>query len=141
MDTLLERFTRYARIDTQAVEGATGYPSSARQLELCRLLARECQEIGLADVAMNDFGIVTATVPASTGCRAPAIAWFAHVDTSPEFTAENVKPIVHPNYDGRDLVLPGDSSRVLRAAENPAVTKLIGRTIITTDGTTLLGAD
>jgi tripeptide aminopeptidase len=141
MNTLLERFTRYARIDTQAVEGTTGYPSSAKQLELCRMLARECQEIGLADVAMNDFGIVTATVPASTGCRAPAIAWFAHVDTSPEFTAENVKPIVHPNYDGRDLVLPGDSSRVLRAAENPALTKLIGRTIITTDGTTLLGAD
>jgi tripeptide aminopeptidase len=141
MNTLLERFTRYARIDTQAVEGATGYPSSAKQLELCRMLARECQEIGLADVAMNDFGIVTATVPASTACRAPAIAWFAHVDTSPEFTAENVKPIVHPNYDGRDLVLPGDSSRVLRAAENPALTKLIGRTIITTDGTTLLGAD
>jgi tripeptide aminopeptidase len=141
MNTLLERFTRYARIDTQAVEGATGYPSSAKQLELCRLLARECQEIGLADVAMNDFGIVTATVPASTGCRAPSIAWFAHVDTSPEFTAENVKPIVHPNYDGRDLVLPGDPSRVLRTAENPALTKLIGRTIITTDGTTLLGAD
>jgi len=141
MDTLLERFIRYARIDTQAVEGATGYPSSAKQLELCRMLARECQEIGLADVAMNDFGIVTATVPASTGCRAPAIAWFAHVDTSPEFTAENVKPIVHLNYDGRDLVLPGDSSRVLRTAENPALTKLIGRTIITTDGTTLLGAD
>ncbi len=70
MNTLLERFTRYARIDTQAVEGATGYPSSAKQLELCRMLARECQEIGLADVAMNDFGIVTATVPASTGCRA-----------------------------------------------------------------------
>jgi tripeptide aminopeptidase len=141
MDTLLERFIRYSRIDTQAVEGATGYPSSAKQLELCRMLARECQEIGLGDVAMNDFGIVTATVSASTGCRAPAIAWFAHVDTSPEFTAENVKPVVHPNYDGRDLVLPGDPSRVLRTAENPALTKLIGRTIITTDGTTLLGAD
>jgi tripeptide aminopeptidase len=141
MNTLLERFTRYASIDTQAAEGATGYPSSANQLELCRMLARECQEIGLSDVAMNDFGIVTATVPASTGCRAPAIAWFAHVDTSPEFTAENVRPVVHPNYDGRDLVLPGDSSRVLRTSENPALTKLIGRTIITTDGTTLLGAD
>jgi tripeptide aminopeptidase len=141
MNTLLERFIRYARIDTQAVEGATGYPSSVKQLELCRMLARECQEIGLADVTLSDFGIVTATLPASSGCRAPAIAWFAHVDTSPEFTAENVRPIVHSNYDGRDLVLPGDSSRVLRTAENPALIKLIGRTIITTDGTTLLGAD
>jgi tripeptide aminopeptidase len=141
MDTLLERFTRYARIDTQAVEGATGYPSSAKQLELCRMLTGECREIGLSDVAMNEFGIVTATLPASPGCAAPAIAWFAHVDTSPEFTAENVRPIVHANYDGRDLALPGDSSRVLRVAENPALKKLIGRTIITTDGTTLLGAD
>ena len=70
MDTLLERFLRYARLDTQAVEGATGYPSSAKQLELCRMLAGECREIGLADVALNDFGIVTATVPASSGCRA-----------------------------------------------------------------------
>jgi tripeptide aminopeptidase len=141
MNTLLERFTRYARVDTQAVEGTTGYPSSAKQLELCRMLAGECREIGLADVGLSDFGIVTATVPASPGCRAPAIAWFAHVDTSPEFTAENVRPVVHANYDGRDLVLPGDPSRVLRTSENPALLKLIGRTIITTDGTTLLGAD
>jgi tripeptide aminopeptidase len=141
MDTLLSRFVRYARIDTQAVEGATCYPSSAKQLELSRMLAGECREIGLADVAINDFGIVTATVPASSGCRAPGIAWFAHVDTSPEFTAENVRPIVHPNYDGRDLALPGDSSRVLCVAENPALSRLVGQTIITTDGTTLLGAD
>jgi tripeptide aminopeptidase len=141
MDTLLERFTRYARIDTQAVESATSYPSSAKQLELCRMLTGECREIGLSDVAMNEFGIVTATLPASPGCHAPAIAWFAHVDTSPEFTAEHVRPVVHANYDGSDLVLPGDRSRVLRVAENPALKKLVGRTIITTDGTTLLGAD
>jgi tripeptide aminopeptidase len=141
MDTLLARFIRYARLDTQAAEGASSYPSSAKQLELCRMLARECQEIGLADVSLSEFGIVTATVPASPGCRAPGIAWFAHVDTSPEFTAENVRPIVHEKYDGRDLVLPGDASRVLRTAENPALLKLIGRTVITTDGTTLLGAD
>lgn len=141
MDKLLERFTRYARLDTQAVEGAKSYPSSAKQLELCRMLTGECRELGLADVAMNEFGIVTATVPASPGCQAPGIAWFAHVDTSPEFTAEQVRPVVHANYDGSDLTLPGDTSRVLRVAENPALEKLIGRTIITTDGTTLLGAD
>jgi tripeptide aminopeptidase len=141
MDTLLDRFLRYARIDTQAVEGVSGYPSSAKQLELSKMLARECREIGLADVTLTEFGIVTATVPASPGCQAPGIAWFAHVDTSPEFTAENVRPVVHANYDGRDLVLPRDTRRVLRTAENPALTKLVGRTIITTDGTTLLGAD
>src|ERR1700733_2564533 len=89
---LLERFLRYARLDTQAVEGATSYPSSAKQLELCRMLVAECREIGLADVGINDFGIVTATVRASPGWRAPAIAGFAHVDTAPEFTAENVRP-------------------------------------------------
>jgi tripeptide aminopeptidase len=141
MDTLLARFLRYARLDTQAVEGATTYPSSAKQLELSRLLARECREIGLADVGLSEFGIVTATVPASPGCRAPGIAWFAHVDTSPEFTAENVQPVVYEHYDGRDLVLPGDPSRVIRTTENPALTRLVGHTIITTDGTTLLGAD
>jgi tripeptide aminopeptidase len=141
MNTLLERFIRYARVDTQAVEGAASYPSSAKQLELCRMLAGECREIGLADVGLSDFGIVTATVPASPGRRAPAIAWFAHVDTSPEFTAERVRPMVHANYDGRDLVLPGDPTRVIRTSENPALLELIGQTIITTDGTTLLGAD
>jgi tripeptide aminopeptidase len=141
MDNLLARFLRYARLDTQAVEGATTYPSSAKQLELSRLLARECREIGLADVNLSEFGIVTATVPASPGCRAPGIAWFAHVDTSPEFTAHNVQPVVHERYDGRDLVLPGDPNRVLRTAENPALCRLVGRTIITTDGKTLLGAD
>lgn len=141
MDQLLERFTRYARLDTQAVEGATSYPSSAKQLELSRMLAGECREIGLSDVSLSEFGIVTATVPASPGCKAPAIAWFAHVDTSPEFTAEDVRPVVHANYGGGDLTLPGDTSRVLRVAENPALKKLVGRTIITTDGTTLLGAD
>ncbi len=104
-------------------------------------MARECREIGLDDVTLTEFGIVTGTVPASPGCQTPGIAWFAHVDTSPEFTAENVRPVVHGNYDGRDLVLPGDTRRVLRTSENPALTKLVGRTIITTDGTTLLGAD
>src|ERR1700693_4965286 len=132
MDKLLERFVRYARIDTQAVEGAASYPSSVKQLELCRMLAGECREIGLSDVSLSEFGIVTAGLPASSGCSAPAIAWFAHVDTSPEFTAENVRPVVHSNYDGRDLVLPGDPSCVLTRAENAALGKLIGRTIITT---------
>ena len=141
MDTLLDRFVRYARLDTQASEFSTSYPSTAKQLELCGLLARECVEIGLKDVAQSEFGVVTATLPATVSHAAPGIAWFAHVDTSPEFTAENVNPIVHHNYGGEDLVLPAEPSRVIRTAENPALTKLIGGTIITADGTTLLGAD
>jgi tripeptide aminopeptidase len=141
MDTLLDRFLRYARLDTQASEFGTSYPSTAKQLELCRLLARECTEIGLKDVAINDFGIVTATVPATVNHAAPGIAWFAHVDTSPEFSAEKVTPIVHRNYGGEDIVLPAFPSRVIRTAENPALKTLIGGTVITTDGTTLLGSD
>jgi tripeptide aminopeptidase len=140
-DGLLERFVRYAKLDTQASEAAETYPSTARQLELCRMLERECVEIGLADVAMSRFGVVTATLPSTVDHAAPAIAWFAHVDTSPEFTAANVRPIVHRDYDGRDIMLPGHPQRVIRVADNPALTGLIGGTIISTDGTTLLGAD
>jgi tripeptide aminopeptidase len=141
MDTLLDRFVRYAKLDTQASEFGTSYPSTPKQLNLCRLLARECSEIGLTDVAMSDFGVVTATIPPTVKHTAPAIAWFAHVDTSPEFTAENVKPTLHRKYDGKDIVLPAEPSRMIRTAENPALKKLLGGTIITTDGTTLLGAD
>ncbi len=141
MDSLLERFLRYVRINTQSDETSTSSPSTARQLELCRLLADECRQLGLADVSLNEQGTVVATIPASPGCEAPAIAWFAHVDTSPEFTAEGVNPIVHENYDGRDIVLPGDPSRVLRVEEHPELVQRVGDTIITTDGTTLLGAD
>lgn len=141
MDTLLDRFVRYARLDTQASEFGTSYPSTAKQLDLCRLLVRECSEIGLSDVAASEFGVVTARVPSTVKHAAPGIAWFAHVDTSPEFTAENVSPIVHRNYDGRDIVLPAGPGRVIRTSENAALTRLVGGTIITADGTTLLGAD
>jgi tripeptide aminopeptidase len=141
MDTVLDRFLRYAKLDTQATEHGDSYPSTPKQLELSRLLARECDEIGLRDVALSEFGIVTVTLPATVSHRAPAVAWFAHVDTSPEFTAENVRPIVHRNYSGGDIILPGDPNRVIRTAENPALAKLVGGTIVTTDGTTLLGAD
>ena len=119
MDTLLDRFVRYAKLDTQSSEHGTSYPSTEKQLELCRMLARECEAMGLKDVSMNAFGVVTATVPATVKHTAPGIAWFADVDTSPEFSAENVNPIIHRNYGGKDLVLPGDPSRVIRVAENP----------------------
>ena len=141
MDTLLDRFLRYVRIDTQAVEQTTDYPSSRGQLELGRLLVAELRELGLRDAVQDEHGIVMATVPATTRRTAPTIAWLAHMDTSPETTGKNVKPQVHRNYDGRDIVLPGDPSKVLKAGENTDLAKLVGKTIITTDGTTLLGAD
>ncbi len=138
--TLLDRFCRYVRIHTEAVEGAPTYPSSHGQLELGRMLLAELRQIGLADAKQSEFGVVMATIPATVPGK-PAIAWIAHVDTSPETTGKNVKPIIHPNYDGKDIVLPGDPSKVIRVAESPDLLTCVGKTVITTDGTTLLGAD
>src|SRR5207253_1496640 len=111
------------------------------QFELGRLLVNELQSLGLKDAAQDSHGIVLATIPPTMARTAPPIAWIAHLDTSPETSGHNVKPIVHRSYDGSDVVLPGDPSKILRAAENPELARLKGNTIITTDGTTLLGAD
>lgn len=141
MRTLLDRFCRYVRIDTTAVENAGTYPSSPGQLELGRMLAEELRAMGVRDAAQDEHGIVVATLPATVSHPAPTIAWIAHVDTSPETTGRNVKPIVHENYQGGDIVLPGDPSKVIRVSDNPELLNLKGRTLVTTDGTTLLGAD
>src|ERR1700756_2519545 len=119
MNTLLDRFCRYVRIDTQADEKATTYPSSVGQLELGRLLVEELREMGLGDAAQDAHGIGMVTIPATASRPAPTIAWIAHVDTSPETSGHGVKPIVHRDYDGKDIVLPGDTSKVLRVADNP----------------------
>jgi tripeptide aminopeptidase len=141
MKSLLDRFCRYVRIDTQAKEGAATYPSSSGQLELGRLLRDELRALGLRDATQDQYGIVLATLPATLDRLTPTIAWIAHVDTSPETSGHEVKPVVHAKYGGGDLVLPGDASKVLRVADNPELEALKGRTIITTDGTTLLGSD
>jgi tripeptide aminopeptidase len=141
MESLLDRFCRYVRIDTQADENARTYPSSPGQLELGRLLVAELQAMGLKDAAQDEHGIVLATVPATVRQSAPTIAWIAHLDTSPETSGHGVKPVVHRSYDGRDLVLPGDPSKVIRVSDNPELATLKGATLVTTDGTTLLGAD
>jgi len=141
MDSLLDRFLRYVRLDTQSDETSSTYPSTAKQLVLSRMLADECRALGLADVSLDEFGIVMATVPATTREPSPTIALVAHVDTSPEYTAAGVNPQVVRNYDGRDLVLPGDPSKVLKASEFPELKTVVGHTLITTDGRTLLGGD
>lgn len=141
MDSLLDRFLRYVRIDTQADETSSTYPSTAKQLTLSKLLAEECRAMGLADVTCNEFGVVMATVPATVSTAVPVIAYVAHVDTSPEYSSTNVNPVVHKNYQGGDLVLPGDTSKVIRVAENPDLKNCHGHTLVTSDGTTLLGAD
>ena len=140
-ERLLERFLRYVRIDTTAVPEAGRYPSSNGQLELGRLVADELRALGLTDVEQDAHGLVWGTLPGNTPAAVDAFALCAHFDTSPETTGRNVRPQVWANYDGRDLMLPGDPSRVLKVADNPELRRCVGRTIVTTDGTTLLGAD
>jgi tripeptide aminopeptidase len=140
-ERLLERFLRYVKIDTTAREGADCYPSSPGQLDLGRLLVKELHQMGIADARQTEHGIVLATIPATIAAPVPVIAFCAHLDTSPETSGANVQPQVLRNYPGGDLVLPGNPSRVIRVADNPELERLVGRTLITTDGTTLLGAD
>lgn len=142
MDTLLDRFCRYVKVETTADEASDTYPSTPGQLELAAILKDELAALNLTDVSMSEHGIVMATIPATNGCEnAPTIAWLAHVDTSPEASGKHVKPIIHNKYDGQDITLPGDTSKVIRVAETKGLAELKGKTIITTDGTTLLGAD
>jgi tripeptide aminopeptidase len=142
MTTVLDRFLRYVRYDTQSDEQSKTYPSTERQLVLLRDLAAELRELGLADAAVDEHGYVMATIPATTAkAGVPTIGFIAHVDTSPEMPGAHVNPIVHRGYDGRDLVLPDDPTAALRLADTPALAGQIGHDIVTASGTTLLGAD
>jgi tripeptide aminopeptidase len=138
---LLERFLRYVRIDTMAQAETEVYPSSPGQMELGRLLLAELTAMGLSDARQDRHGIVLATIPSTVDYTVPTVAFCAHLDTSPETSGKNVRPQVVENYSGGDLPLPGDANQVIRAADNPELPALLGRTIITSDGTTLLGAD
>jgi len=140
MDSLLDRFLRYVKVETTAVDETEAYPSSPGQLELGKILVKELLALGLKDAKQNKHGIVLATIPGNVK-TAPTVAWLAHIDTSPEASGKNVKPVVHKKYDGKDIVLPGDKSKVIRVAETEGLKELKGKTIITSDGTTLLGAD
>ncbi len=140
METLLDRFCRYVKVETTAVEETKAVPSSKGQLVLGKMLAEELRALGLQDVGVDRYGIVMGTVPGNVR-RAPTIAWLSHVDTSPEASGKNVKPIIRKNYNGRDIVLPGDKSKVISIDETEGMAELKGKTLITADGTTLLGAD
>ncbi len=140
--SVLDRFLRYVRIDTQSAEGSTTSPSTAKQLVLLDQLVDELRELGLADAARDEFGIVFATLPAtSRKPKVPVIGFLAHVDTSPDVSGEGVTPIVHRAWDGRDIVLPDDPTSVLRAAAIPALRSQVGNDLVTASGSTLLGAD
>jgi tripeptide aminopeptidase len=136
-----ERFLRYVVIDTQSDPTSPTCPSTAKQKDLGRLLAAELQEMGLSDAHLDEHGYVYATIPANTDKKVPVICFCSHMDTSPDCSGANVKPQLVRNYQGGDIVLPGDPMQVIRAAEHPALRDLIGSDIITSDGTTLLGAD
>jgi tripeptide aminopeptidase len=139
-EDVLSRFLRYVAIDTQSDNDATAYPSTARQLDLSRLLVDELREIGLEDVELTEHGYVFATIP-GTVADAPTVGLIAHVDTSPDAPGEGVTPIVHRGYPGGPIELPGDPAQALDPAQLPALAARIGHDIVTSDGTTLLGAD
>jgi tripeptide aminopeptidase len=139
--SVLDRFLRYVQVDTRADDSSTACPSTPGQLMLQRLLAGELRELGLSDVTLDEHGYLMATIPATATREAPTVGFIAHVDTSPEMSGENVKPIVHRAWDGRDIVLPDDPTAVLRAADHPDLAAQVGHDIVTASGTTLLGAD
>jgi len=140
-ETVLERFLRYVVIDTQSKEDSDTYPSTSKQFDLLMLLSEELKSIGASDVNIDKHGYVMARIPPNVKKKVPVIGFISHVDTSPEVTDTNVKPQVIKDYRGGDIVLPGDPSIIIRESENPSLKLAIGRTIVTSDGTTLLGAD
>ena len=139
--TVTERFLRYVVIDTQSSHDTTTFPSTEKQKDLGRLLVQELRALGIDDTHLDPYGYVYATVPANTDKQVPVICFCAHMDTSPDCSGKDVKPQIVHNYQGGDIVLPGDRSQVIRVADNPALKDQIGNDIVTGDGTTLLGAD
>jgi tripeptide aminopeptidase len=139
--TVTERFLRYVVIDTQSNPASSTCPSTEKQKDLGRLLARELQAMGLSDAHLDEHGYVYATIPANSDKQVPVVCFCSHMDTSPDCTGINVKPQLVRNYRGGDIVLPADPTQIIRAADHPALADQLGNDIITTDGTTLLGAD
>jgi tripeptide aminopeptidase len=140
---LMERFLRYVKIDTQSQEDVEGVPSTHKQFELGNLLVKELHEMGISEAKIDEHCYVYATIPAHLppGRKASTIAFIAHLDTSPSVTGANVNPTIVKNYAGGDITLPANPSLVIKEKENPELSRFVGGTIITTDGTTLLGAD
>jgi len=139
--TLQGRFTKYVQIDTQSDPLSETIPSTEKQKDLGRVLVAELLEMGITDAHLDDFGYVYATIPSTTEKEVPVICFCSHMDTSPDCSGKNVKPIIHSNYQGQNLVLPDDETIILKMTEHPDLKDQIGNVIITASGTTLLGAD
>ena len=141
-DAIAERFMRYVQIDTQSDPQSNNQPSTEKQKNLSILLAEELKQVGIKDAEMDEFGYVYATIPSnSKKKKVPVICFCSHVDTAPDCSGTNVKPILHKNYDEEDIILPDDHSQVLSAVTHPYLREHIGEDIITASGKTLLGAD
>lgn len=139
--TVTERFIRYTKIDTQSDPLSPSCPSTEKQKDLSQLLVEELKQMGIKDAAMDEHGYVYATIESNTAKKVPTICFCSHVDTAPDCTGTNVKPVMHKNYQGGDIVLPGDTTQIIKVSEHPDLKGMIGHDIITTDGTTLLGSD
>lgn len=139
--TVVDRFIRYTAIDTQSDPSSTTCPSTAKQIDLAKLLVAEMLEMGISDAHIDENGYVYGTIPSNTSKNVPVICFCSHMDTSPDCSGENVKAIIHKNYQGQDLILPDDHSQVLKMRDHPDLKDQIGNDIITASGTTLLGAD
>ena len=139
--TVKERFLRYVTIDTQSDPSSPAYPSTEKQKDLGRVLVNELLEMGISDAHLDEFGYVYATIPANSEKTVPAICFCSHMDTSPDCSGAGVKPIVHENYQGADIVLPDDPAQIIKMAEHPDLKNQMGNDIVTASGTTLLGAD
>jgi tripeptide aminopeptidase len=139
--TVADRFIRYAKIDTQSDPASSACPSTEKQKALSWLLVEELHAMGVKDAELDEYGYVYATIESNTSKKVPVLCFCSHVDTAPDCTGTNVKPEVHRNYQGGDIVLSGDQTQVIRESEHSALSAQKGKDIITTDGTTLLGAD
>jgi len=139
--TAAERFLRYVQIDTQSDHQSLSFPSTEKQKDLSRLLVEELKQMGIDDAHMDEWGYVYATIASTTDKKVPVICFCAHVDTAPDCSGTNVKPLLHKNYRGDDIVLPDDKTQVLKLTEYPYLETQIGNDIITASGTTLLGSD
>ena len=139
--TVAERLMRYVQIDTEADPESDTTPSSLKQKNLSKLLVQELQAMGITDAEMDEHGYVYATVKSNIGKQVPTVCFCSHVDTAPDCSGTDVKPILHKNWDGSDIVMPDDNSIVLSKNNHPYLNERIGDDIITASGKTLLGAD
>lgn len=140
-EDIIKRFTTYVKMDTQSNEDSETTPSTPGQLELANLLVNELNEIGMQEVTIDENGYVFATLPSNTDKEVPTLGFLAHLDTATDFTGKHVNPQLIENFDGNDIILNSERNVVLSGKEFPELSSYKGHTLITTDGTTLLGAD